>query len=102
MGSKSCTSSVFLLLLGDEIHPEDLAELIDVIGASYRFFDRDETALYQAGQGLVEGHHAALLLTDLHDSIDLVDLVLTYEVSDARVWNQDLRGANPPGSGRLR
>src|SRR5208283_3149228 len=66
---------------------DDLLQFLRLGGVTDGFLQSDEAPQIQAGQALVQCLHARLALTNLHDRVDLVNLVLADEVADGSVEN---------------
>src|SRR5262245_61375256 len=61
-----------------------------------RLLEGDEAAEVQTEERLVQRHHSVLVLADLHQAVDLMDLILADEVPDRLVGHEDLHREAAP------
>ncbi len=62
----------------------------------------DQMTFIKAEKGLVHRLHSELCLSHLHQGIDLLNLILSNQVSDGRVWDHHLHGQDASLSSGLR
>ena len=61
----------------------------------HRQLSGNQTLVEKSSQRLIEGLHSVHILARLHHGIDLMDLVLTNQISDGGIGNQDLHSQGP-------
>src|SRR5690606_26515866 len=86
---RRCNVRYFWLPLGDGSLLDHHPQLLTVIGTTHRLFKADQSAGIEREKRLIHCLHTVSALTYLHLRIDLMDFVLTDEVADSCVRNED-------------